>query len=121
MKGKSFLYIHSKLLLEPVFRYKLNIKTRIRLIFEKLFIFLFYKNVDLIVVQTPSMMQLSRDIFKKGRPFVFLFSIMIRVSITIMGLNSLIFFIPPTDILIKIIRIYFRLLLFFLREIFSQA
>ncbi len=65
MKGKSFLYIHSKLLLEPVFRYKLNIKTRIRLIFEKLFIFLFYKNVDLIVVQTPSMMQLSRDIFKK--------------------------------------------------------
>ena len=65
MKGRSFLYIHSKLLLEPVFRYKLNIKTRIRLIFEKLFIFLFYKNVDLIVVQTPSMMQLSRDIFKK--------------------------------------------------------
>ena len=66
-KGTSVLYIHNKLLLEPVFKYKLNFKTRFRLVFEKLFIILFYKNVDFIVVQTPSMKRLSNKILKRRK------------------------------------------------------
>ena len=65
VKGTSILYLHSKLLLEPVFKYKLNLKTRLRLIFEKLFILAFYRNVDFIVVQTPSMKRLSNKILKR--------------------------------------------------------
>ena len=67
VKGISILYIHSKLLLEPAFKYKLTFNTRLRLIFEKLFIYFFYKNVDLIVVQTPSMQRLSNQILKKRK------------------------------------------------------
>jgi glycosyltransferase involved in cell wall biosynthesis len=70
LKGTSLLYIHNKLLLEPVFKYNLTTKTRIRLIFEKLFILLFYKNVDAIIVQTPSMKDLSNKIFKKRETLV---------------------------------------------------
>ena len=69
VKGISFLYIHSKLILEPTFKYKLTLATRLKLIFEKFFIFIFYKNVDYIVVQTPSMYQLSSQILKK-RPTI---------------------------------------------------
>ena len=64
-KGISFLYIHSKLILEPIFKYKLTFITRLRLIFEKFFILIFYRNVDYIVVQTPSMQRLSSQILKK--------------------------------------------------------
>ena len=70
IKGTSLLYIHSKLLLEPVFKYKLTFKTRLRLIFEKLFILIFYKNIDLIIVQTPSMKRLSNMILKRRKTIV---------------------------------------------------
>ena len=60
-RGKSYLYIHGKLLLEPVFKYDLPLKTRIKVILNKILIKMFYKNVNFILVQTPSMKVLAKD------------------------------------------------------------
>ena len=57
-KGKSFLYIHGKLLLEPVNKYKLPFSTKFKVILNKTLIRLFHQNIDVILVQTPSMIKL---------------------------------------------------------------
>jgi len=58
LRGKVILYIHSKLILEPLGKHSIPIKSRLKLLVNKLLIKFFSKNVDLIVVQTPSMKRL---------------------------------------------------------------
>lgn len=59
--GFSVLFLHSKLLVEPVSRYKLSFKGKINLIIRKTLLKIFYRNIDLIIVQTPSMKRLAKD------------------------------------------------------------
>ena len=61
LKGKVILYIHSKLIVEPLRSHSIPIKSRLKLVVHKLLIKFFSKNVDLIVVQTPSMKSLAED------------------------------------------------------------
>jgi len=68
-KGFSVLFLHSKLLVEPVSRYELSFKGKINLIIRKALLKVFYKNIDLIIVQTPSMKRLSEN-FMPARPTI---------------------------------------------------
>ena len=61
-KGYSVLFLHSKLLVEPLSSYKLGIKGKFNLFTRKVLLKVLYRNVDLIIVQTPSMKRLARNL-----------------------------------------------------------
>jgi glycosyltransferase involved in cell wall biosynthesis len=66
-KGRSFLYIHGKLLVEPLAEYDLPLATKIKVILNKALIRLFHQNVDLILVQTPSMIRLIKEMLPTAK------------------------------------------------------
>lgn len=61
LRGKVVLYIHNKLILEPLRLRSFPVRSIFKLVFNKLLLKIFYKNVDLVVVQTPSMKRLVED------------------------------------------------------------
>ena len=61
LRGKVILYVHNKLIFEPLGSHSIPIKSRLKLVINKLLIKIYSKNVDLIVVQTPSMKSLAED------------------------------------------------------------
>ena len=67
--GFSVLFLHSKLLVEPISSYKLGLKGKINLIIRKILLKVLYRNVDLIIVQTPSMKRLVKE-FMPARPTI---------------------------------------------------
>jgi len=73
VKGNVILYIHNKLIVEPLFSHSIPIKTRLKLIVQKVLIRFFSKNVDLIVVQTPSMKTLAENQILKCKIICFPF------------------------------------------------
>ena len=65
LNAKSILYLHNILLIKKNIDYKFALKTKIRLILERMYLWLFIKNVDEIYVQTPVMLEELKR-FKKG-------------------------------------------------------
>ena len=55
LKSYSYLYLHNSLLIENNLKIKFDLKTNIRLFFERKYLRLFIKNVDEVLVQTPKM------------------------------------------------------------------
>ena len=72
-EGFSVLFLHSKLLVEPLFRYKLNLIAKLNLLIRKLLLKIFHKNVDLIIVQTPSMKKLTQDFMPRTSTIMYPF------------------------------------------------
>jgi len=70
LKAKSILYIQNRYLIDNIPLTHFNIKTRLRITFERIWLKLFCKNIDTIIVQTPSMQ--SRVLDQFGRDAVIL-------------------------------------------------
>lgn len=61
LKSYSYLYLHNSLLIENNLNIKFDLKTYIRLFFERKYLRLFIKNVDEVLVQTPKMYQKVKE------------------------------------------------------------
>lgn len=74
ISSQTYLYLHNILLISKNQNYKLPVKTKIRIVLEKVYLRLFIKNVTTIFVQTPEMVKklnsFKKDLSIKLKPFI---------------------------------------------------